>query len=226
MSINNLTVLYYSANTEDPIFEANIRKKLIANMGDLPLVSVTQEPALDFGKNICVGKHHACYGNEFRQIQIGLKEVKTDYVITAEADVLYPPEYFKFQPTRGDCYRYGNIWLSYIRPQDDSQAVQRAFFKKYSDGAQIMRKDFWLDFIRKMIGDEDKWFTEENKPRRIRTPKTDPKFIWMGENPVVTFKTLNNVSRFSSRLPIREYKPVTTLPYWGDVGELIKNMIV
>lgn len=222
--MNNLTVLYYSANTEDPIFEANIRKKLIANMGDLPLISVTQEPAPKFGKNICVGKHYPCYGNEFRQIQIGLKEVKTDYVITAEADVLYPPEYFKFQPTSGDYWRYGNVWLHFYRPKDDSGRRPRAFFKKYSDGAQIMRRDFWIDYINNMIGKEDRWYTDKDKPRKTKTPPTDPLFTWTSENPVITFKTLNNIGHFSSFLPSQIYKPITTLPYWGDLGNLVKSL--
>lgn len=221
--MNNLTVLYYSSNQEDPKFEAKIKEKLLENMGDLPLVSVTQEPASGFGQNICVGKHHSCYGNEFRQIQIGLKEVKTDYVITAEADVLYPPEYFQFQPIKGDYYRYGNVWLHYVRPNNGSKP-DVAFFKKYSDGAQIMRKDYWLDIIKNMIGDNGTWFTEENKPRKTYTPPTDPAFTWTSLNPVITFKTLNNVSRSSSHLSSDEFKPLSILPYWGDIAKLKKEM--
>lgn len=221
--MNNLTVLYYSSNQEDPKFEAKIREKLLENMGSLPLISVTQESAPGFGQNICVSKHHSCYSNEFRQIQTGLKEVKTDYVITAEADVLYPPEYFQFQPTKGDCYRYGNVWLHYVRPNNGS-APEAAFFKKYSDGAQIMRKDYWLEIIKNMIGDNGGWFTEENKLRKTYTPPTDPAFTWTSLNPVITFKTLNNVSRSSSHLSSDEYKPLTTLPYWGDLAKLKKKL--
>ncbi|MCL4416324.1 MAG: hypothetical protein M1365_06465, partial [Actinobacteria bacterium] len=157
---------------------------------------------------------------------IGLKAVKTEYVITAEADVLYPPEYFKFQPTYGDNYRYGNVWLHYYRPKDNSGRKPRAYFKRYSDGAQIMRKDFWLDFIKNMIEDENKWFIEEDKPRKTKTPETDPEFTWTSENPVITFKTLNNISHFSSRASSKEYPPVTSLPYWGDIGELVKKLSI
>lgn len=221
--MNNLTVLYYSSNQEDPKFEAKIREKLLENIGNLPLISVTQEPAPGFGQNICVGKHHSCYGNEFRQIQIGLKEVKTNYVITAEADVLYPPEYFQFQPTEGNSYRYGNVWLNHSRPNDGS-IPNVAFFKKYSDGAQIVRKDYWLDIIKNMIGDNGEWFSEDNKPKRVSTPQTDPKFTWTSENPVITFKTLNNVSRSSTHLSSDEYKPLTVLPYWGDIAKLKKEL--
>ena len=196
-------------------------------MGDLPLVSVTQEPAPGFGHNICVGRHHPCYGNEFRQIQIGLRAVKTDYVITAEADCLYPPEYFKFQPTSGDCYRYGNVWLNYVRPQENSSPkAQVAFFKKYSDSSQIVRKDFWLDFISKMIGNEERWFDEKDKPKKTPTPETKTEFTWTSESPVITFKTLKNVSRFSSIISTKEIKPLTDLPYWGNISKLKKEMAI
>lgn len=224
--MDNLTVLYYSANTEDPIFEANIRKSLLANIGRLPLVSVTQEPAPGFGKNICVDKHYNCYANEFRQIQIGLKAVKTKYVITAEADALYPPEYFRFQPIEGDYFRYGNVWVHYVRSKKKRNAwAQKAYFKFYSDGAQIMKKDFWLALIEKTIGDEDKWYTEKDQMDVIyRTPGTDPKFTWTSSSPVITFKTYNAVKRFTSIK--KGFEPVEILPYWGDINKLRKEMFV
>ncbi|HCR52125.1 TPA: hypothetical protein DIV48_00570 [Candidatus Kaiserbacteria bacterium] len=213
--MNNLTVLYYSANAEEPAFEAKIRENLLKHKGNLPLVSVTQEPAPGFGENICVGRHHPCYGNEFRQIQIGLDAVKTDYVITAEADVLYPPAYFAFRPDGADYYRYGNVWLAYIRPKTASEP-DLAFFKRYSDGAQVIRKDFWRLYIGQVFGKEMRWYTEEDKPsNRAYHLGTDPKFVWTSDEPVITFKTLNNVSRYSSHS--RRHPPRESLPFWGDL---------
>jgi hypothetical protein len=136
--MNDLSVLYYSASRENPLFEAKIRENILKNKGNLPLVSVTQLPLADFGINICVGQHEPCYSNEFRQIQIGLKRITTKYVIVAESDVLYPPEYFQFQPTYGDYWRYGNVWVNYAHEQKDEP--QFIIFKKWSDGAQIQRR--------------------------------------------------------------------------------------
>ena len=151
-----------------------------------------------------------------------LKAVQTEYVITAEADTLYPLEYFRFQPTRGDFYRYGNVWFSYVRPGD--LQPRKAIYKKYSDCAQIMKKDFWLKFIESMIGDDEShWFTKQEKPI-MRTPKTDPDLIWESQNPVITFKTLNNVGRFTSR--VSKIDSVLSLPYWGNIGELRKELSI
>ncbi len=224
--MNDVTVLYYSASTEDPKFEANIRKNLLANMGDLPLISVTQEPVSDFGQNICVGKQVNCYGNEYRQIQLGLREVKTKYVITAEADFLYPPEYFQFQPGDADYYRFNNVWVYYVRRERswNAWAQKTAYFKRNSDGAQIIKKDFWLDAIKKDIGEEEKWYTEENKASFIKHTHmgTDQNNTWTSENPVITFKTYDGVRRKTHI----ECKVIMedTFPYWGDMGELKNKM--
>ena len=95
--MNDVTILYYTANVEDELFERKIRKNILKNKGDLPIISVSQKP-IDFGDNICVGEHEPCYLNLFRQIQIGLEKVRTTFIITTEADFLYPPDYFTFVP--------------------------------------------------------------------------------------------------------------------------------
>lgn len=214
--MKDLTVLYYTANTEDSNFESHIRANILKNMGNLPLISVSQKPIPDFGQNICVGVHDNCYGNEFRQIQIGLQAVKTKYVITAEADVLYPPEYFQFQPTDEDYYRYGNVWVSYVRDKE----AHRAFFKLYSDGAQIIKKDFWLSSINNMIGENETWFSKNDKQPMSSRFVTIPQNTWTSENPVLSFKTPQGVARFTS---IRKnIPPVNSLPYFGDINNIIK----
>lgn len=86
-----------------------------------------------------------------------------------------------------------------------------------------MRKDFWLDFISKMIGNEERWFDEKDKAKKTPTPETKTEFTWTSESPVITFKTLKNVSRFSSIISTKEIKPLTDLPYWGNISKLKKK---
>ncbi len=218
--MTDLTVLYYTSNREDEKFEKNIRKNILKQKGNLPLISVSQKP-IDFGQNICVGEHENCYGNEFRQIQIGLRQVKTKYVISAESDVLYPPEYFQFQPTDANYYRYSNVWMHYARPQTNLDGPLVAFFKLYTDGAQIMKTEFWLNLIDNNIGTEDTWFTKEYTLNRF-TQETIPQNTWTSENPVITFKTLNNISRKSCYK--KRIEPLSSLPYWGDINKLKKRI--
>jgi hypothetical protein len=42
--IKDVTVLYYSANTEREGFEWHVRNNVLKQKGDLPLISVTQKP--------------------------------------------------------------------------------------------------------------------------------------------------------------------------------------
>lgn len=219
--MSDLTVLYYSSCTEDERLEWHARNNVLRNKGNLPLVSVTQKPAKDFGENICVGEHFNCYGNEFRQIQIGLRAVKTKYVITAEADVLYPPEYFQFEPKNRNFYRYANVWLHFVRPGVTKPPV--AFFKQYSDGAQIVKTKYWLMLLDKAMGKETEWYTKENAPRKLYKLETDPKNTWTSNIPVLSFKTLNNIGRYTT-YSTKEVKPQTELPYWGNLGKLMKKV--
>lgn len=220
--MKDLTVLYYTANTEDEKFEANIKANILKNKGDLPLVSVSQKPLTNFGENYCVGIHEACYANEFRQIQIGLKAVKTTYVLVAEADCLYPPEYFNFQPTNGVCYRYGNVWVIYSLDNKNKKAL--AYYKQYSDGAQIIRKSDWEDWINEKIGQEEIWYKKSDQIGRLNVIKTDPLNTWTSENPVITFKTRLGVSKYTTIK--KEIKPVTTLPFWGDINDLKRGLFL
>lgn len=220
--MNKLTVLYYSANTEDPIFEENIRQRLLANIGNLPLVSVTQISLPNFGKNICVGKHHSCYSNEFRQIQIGLKAITTPYVLTAEADCLYPPEYFQFKPKeRGHTYRYGNVWVQYYL--DPNRKNPKYYFKKFSDCAQAIDREMWLKAITQVLAGRKKWSDPNDEPIQNFAIRTDPNYHWKSKNPVITFKTTNGVSRYTQL--DRSVPPKKTLPLWGNAGILRKKLI-
>ena len=212
--MNDVTVLYYSASSQRPEFESNIRADLLKKIGDLPLVSVTQEPLPDFGKNICVGKHLNCYHNEFRQILIGLEKVKTTYIIVAEADCLYPPEYFKFKPLEaGHCYRHGNVWVL-----KDSKYL----FKGKSHCAQLVDTKMWFNKIAKSFEGMPEWSEDGKKIDNIFQPAEERGCVWTTDNPIITIKTFGGVSRHPQ---IKEnIPPAEMLPYWGSAELLTKKM--
>src|SRR3990167_9323101 len=105
------TIVYYTSNREDEAFEKKIRDNLLKVCGDIPIISVSHKP-IDLGINICVGVQETCNYNLFRQIQTGCKLATTPFIISAEADCLYPPDYFQFIPPEPNkCYKCTNVYV-------------------------------------------------------------------------------------------------------------------
>ena len=208
------TIIYYSANTEKESFEQKIRDNILKHSQGLPIISVTQKP-IDFGRNICVGIQDNCYMNEFRQIRIALENVTTPYVVVTEADNLYPPDYFAFDPPeKGHFYRYMNVWISWLKKH-------RFYFKSSSDGSQMVDRDMWLDIINEVLKGKPEWVTKDSEPLPRFTPRTDKNYTWNSENPVVTFKTGNGVNYSTAW---KKNSQVKSLPFWGDCYELKKEL--
>jgi hypothetical protein len=210
MSRNDLSVLYYTSCTENPEFEEKIRQELLKVIGDLPLISISQKP-IDFGKNICVGNIGQSYRNEFKQVLIGCKEAKTDYVIMAESDCLYPPEYFTFIPQTEHCYRYANVW---IMQEWIGVNTGNSFRRKmYSDCAQIVGREYMIKKIEEYLENKD----------AIRVIDSHLKYSWKGINPVINIKTISGgMNRYTAVIPDEE--PKQELPYWGEISKLRERL--
>lgn len=94
------TIIYYTANYLDrknPYFLRNTKRQLLNAAGDLPIVSVSQEP-VDIGENVVVGPIGRSHLNIYRQILEGCKHASTYWVAMAEDDILYSYEHFHFAP--------------------------------------------------------------------------------------------------------------------------------
>lgn len=203
------TIIYYTSNREDSGFESRVQENLLKVCGDLPIISVSQKP-IDLGKNICVGDVGTSGFNMFRQVQIACEEATTDFVISAEADCLYPPDYFQFIPPRLDaCYRSNNL---YVMPD------LRDFFFHKKEGAthaQIVGRKFYLDTLNKLFKDAPQWNAEEKnfpKERWRKEDVFDEIQYWTSKNPIFQIKTHKGMRYYthSERIPIH------TLPYWGS----------
>jgi len=210
------TILYYTSNREGTEFEKRVRENILKVSNGLPIISISQKP-LDFGENICIGDVGASGFNMFRQVQLGCMKAKTKFVISAEADCLYPPDYFSFVPERENvCYRDSNVYV---------MGQWRNYFYKKSEGAthaQIVGREYYLDVLNHLFKDAPEYSVEE---------KNFPKERGYGEdvfakieyyqtiNPVVQIKTTRSMRHYthSERIPVYE------LPYWGEGKEFRKK---
>lgn len=212
------TILYYSSNREHPEFEAKVVKKLLENCGDLPIISITHQP-MNVGHNIVVGDVGVSGFNMFRQVLIGCLAARTRFIISAEADCLYPPDYFTFRPERDDvCYRNSNL---YVMPD------RRDYFFWKKEGAthsQIVGRQFYIDRLTELFDGAPMWCPEEKnfpKERRRKEDVFDAIEYWQTDNPVIQIKTHRGMRYYthSERIPIPD------LQYWGSGKKLRKQMI-
>lgn len=206
----NATIVFVSSNREEPEFEAEVIKTLKKNSGGLPIISVTQKP-VDLGTNIVVGDVGASGFNFCRQVQLGVLAAKTEFVISAESDCIYPPDYFKYEPKFNDIpYRNTNI---YVQKYHKDYACK----KTRSTFAQIVGRDFYLSRFDMLFKGQPEWSTElKNFPKEIGMNLFDEFIHWEGENPCVSFKTGRGMRKHSNTDEI----PVYELPYWGNVKKL------
>jgi len=206
--MNNTTIIYYTSNREDPAFEARVQENILKVCGGLPIVSVSQKP-INFGKNVCVGDVGTSGFNVFRQIEIACKAATTPFVTSAEADCIYPPDYFQFIPPKLDvCYRNSNTYLVGHR---------RDYFYKKNEGgvwSQVVGRDFYIKRLGELFAGAPLWNVEEkNFPKERRKGEDIFNVIERFEttNPCISIKTGKGMRHYShsDRTPIHE------LPYWG-----------
>ena len=218
-------IIYYTSNQENEEFEQKIRDNILNVCGGIPIVSVYQKP-IDFGKNICVGDVGVNDDNLFRQVQMACQNTDADYIITTEADVIYPKDYFKFiPPDLNQVYRSDNMWILY-----KSKRKLGYYKKEYSEGGQIIGREFYLSLLDKALKDLPMWnplfYKNGTCPEcpsgqpvnKIRNPFTFSRIKWQYFNtdPIISVKTYQGLRSYGGRAS--EHRE--DLPVWGNYKDL------
>ena len=217
MRSSDLTIIYYSASTEDDAFEARVQQQILAAGGGAwPIISVTQR-RVNFGRNVCVGEVGCCDANAFRQLQIGAQQAESKWVAVAEADALYPPRYFEYEPEEAGppCARYVPIYILWNRPIGTPEGY---FEKEWTEGAQYVRTDYLLDCLERALAGRPLWSTpaDPHPPELIK--KRTWSYVREPEAPVVSCKTGRGL-RWRTGV-IRGQRSLPTLPYWGPADAM------
>ena len=217
MRSDDLTVVYYSASTEDPAFEARVQAQILAaGGGALPIISVTQKP-VDFGRNVCVGEVGCCDANAFRQLQIGAQQVDTEWLAVAEADALYPPAYFEWHPDAATppCVRYWPIYILWNRPLGSGEGYWQ---KEWTEGAQYVRTAYLLKRLDLALSGRPTWSSPADPHPRELMRKRRWGYRTEPGAPVISCKTGNGL-RWRTGV-IRQQPSLPALPYWGPADAL------
>lgn len=211
---NDVTVIYYTSNCENTVFEKNIMSSLKDAIGSKPLISVSQKP-IDFGDNICVGVVGRSNHNALRQMQIGVLAAKTKYVSMGESDTLYPTDLFDFEPPTDDTFYIAKPF--YVLFNQRNKKIVYAEKPKSSESAMVVSRDHLLRRMDEMFEGKDQWDTN-HQPFLVYKKKIE---FFNVNYPVVSFKTEDNMHR---KTPHNQHSYCTSLPHWGDAHMLTKRL--
>jgi hypothetical protein len=207
------TIIYYTANRENEEFEEKIRQRLSDVCGDIPIISVSHKP-VHLGKNICIGVHAPSNVLLYYQILLGCKEAKTPFIINAEADFLYPKEYFSFTPPSLDkIYRYIPIELMY-------KYHNGFWFKKYSEGAQIAGREYLISLLTERLKGLE-IFDDNPSYNKFNAYKHIPFETYGGKTACVTFKTGDSLHKYTA---VEHKHSVPEIFHWGKASDLRKEI--
>lgn len=205
------TVIYYTSNREPEGFEQKIKDKLLENIGALPLISVSQKP-INFGKNICVGDVGASNQNSHRQLQIGAMAATTPFVHIAEADTLYPKEYFQYLPPTMDGIYRMPIYLLYLNRK--TWRRDRFYRKDSSECSIVVGREYIINLIENNLNGCGMWSrTQEHQEHTFNKVYS----LFNLKIPIISVKTGYGLHGTHANVGrARE------LPYWGTPDDVIK----
>jgi len=195
--------------------ERELRQTILEHSEKMPIVSVSHE-RLEFGKNICVGPIEQSVEHVFMQLRIGAELAETRFLAVCEADTLYPPQFFRFQPSRTDTYYYPKH--GYIIWQGRS-----SYYRKHlRELTGIVARDHLLQIIEVM---QKKWVPIHHAQCSgcDVTMRIDAIIAEIGRvehvdlGDVVTLKTKRGMHSGS---PYARRRKTDTLPTWGPARNM------
>ena len=205
---DDLTIIYYTSNAEEPEFERRIQRTLMEQSMGLPIVSVSQRPT-DFGSiNICIGDIGLSPRNMLKQIRTGAKAASTRFVAMAESDVLYHSSYFDFVPPRDDTFYYtDNVYLLFFNRSRFYRKGQR------SETSGIVNRDHLIQLI-------DKLLRGAYRGRlNVAVGRISLQAAFHRDVPTITIKTGNGM-RFRHHDIVPESRRLVS-PHWGTAASVL-----
>lgn len=231
--IADLTIIYYTANTNKESFMKNTQKYLLKAVGDTPIVSVSFKPTI-IGtncKNICIGTQERSNYMIYKQVLIGTREANTKYVAMAEDDMIYHPTHFTYKPPDENTFSYDiNKWsiFSWTDPPIYSYRVRKLMnslicgkkalvktleerYKKYPDWEKAPRE------IQKYYWGEPGRFEDHLGLTRLKSEEFKAKMpsIMFSTSEALGYQVLGKRKAHSE---IRKEK----LEPWGTAKEVLK----
>lgn len=213
---NDLTAVYYTANTIPVHFSQNMRDHLMRVLGDLPLVAVVQLPSEP-------RSHLQIYRNALE----GARRATTKYIALCEDDILYSPEHFKYRPSPGKfAYNLGtwNIF-TWVEPAVFNHKERRNL------SGLICERELFIEAMEERFArwpvDSEVNLSNWAEPGKYEhhlgvTPRESEVFYTNPPNIVFSHETALGFENLGKRKRLGELR-ATKIPYWGE-AQAIKEL--
>lgn len=225
--MNDLTILYYTANVLKEPFASRLRDILWQAKGDYPLISISREP-MDYGQNIVVDFPRA-YLSIYKQILVGAKAATTEYVAFAEDDCMYTKDHFNnFRPKEDEFAYDMSKWSIYTWSNPPVYSIK----DRISNCTAIHPRKLLIEALEERFSkypDETKiplhYFSEFGKyenslgvtPRKIVKFNSKSPCVIFSHPEAVGYSYLGNRKRLGGFLAY-------DIPTWGKAEDVIKNI--
>lgn len=212
--MNDLTVVYYTANHLPIKFMDHTQKIFREAIGNLPLISIDQPEWTE-------RSHLEIYRNALR----GAKLAETKYIALAEDDVLYHEEHFKYRPNPGVFAYNKSVWSIYtwVKPPIFSYKDRRNLY------SLICERDLFIEAMEERFAKVNletlnlgNWSEPGKYEDNLGVTQRQTE-VFYTKIPLVAFshETALSFQNLGKRKKLGNLR-VTALPYWGAAERVIK----
>ncbi len=225
--MNDLTIVYITADEITDHFAGNMIYHLLKAADGAPIITVSKKP-VHFGYQNIVFDTPRGHFNLYREALAGVKAATTKYVAIAEDDVLYSPEHFKHRPELGKFSYNVACWalITWMKPL----FACGAFGARKNFGQLICEKDLFIEAMEERF---TKWpddskinkehWAEPGKYenflgvtiRQTKTFYTDPANIMFTHAEGLSYHTIGKRKRMPEMRAVE-------IPHWGRADQIIK----
>jgi len=222
---NDLTIIYYTANSIPEHFTQNIRNNLIKEADGIPIIWVSKKP-LGLENNIVVDTPRS-HLNIYKDALVGVKAAKTMYVAMAEDDVLYSSSHFARRPSALNVFAYNmNYWN--IHTWDDPLYSQKLGGRRNLHSL-ICSKDQFIKAMEERFAkypdglrDYGIWAEPGKYEKHLGvTEQQTEGFCTNPPNVVFTHQTALSFNHLGRRKRLGEIRALE-IPHWGHAKEIRK----
>jgi len=234
------TIIYYTDNTLESLFEKRVQQELIKAAEGKRIISVSQKP-MDFGDNICVGDIGRSHHSLFYQALTGAKSADTKYIALAEHDCMYTSEHFNWFPLDDEYFYYNvNHWFvqwtgsnidgmySYHRRKCMSNLIcnRELFIKAVEEKIKMLETGFEIKkgqpgACEPGVCDNRKAFIEAKRQWAAIKDVGKEKFSARSFRTVLPNLDIRHGGNFSGMR--RAKKRCYSIPYWNDFKSVMEG---